>query len=101
MSDRNTDKSIIRHKKLGLEIQMPEITQGGMEKFEEAMRPYNDKDAFSLSIFSGGIVRTAAKLGWLPGISEDVVSEMKPATVEFMAGKIAEYIQQTRTIPPE
>lgn len=94
----------IVHKTLGIDIEMPEILQGQLEEFEVLLQPHvasvND-GSVQLATFNGAVVRSAAKVGWLPGISEDDVSRMKPNHITFIANEISRALIDAREVPPQ
>lgn len=49
---------------------------------------------------SGLYARAAARVGWLGGITEEMVSDWRPGLVSFVVQAIADAIREAREIPP-
>jgi len=90
----------IVHEKLGVNYELPELLQGEMETFEAEYQTFAEARGIQLSVFSGCVVRTAAKIGWLNGLKEEDVAKMNPGAVLFISNHIAEAIMAAREIPP-
>ena len=93
---------LIEHKTYGISIEMPEILQGPLEEFEKSLDiNATSEGSVQLAVFNGSIVRTAVKVGWLPGIDPDKIAGMKPGLVSFLTNKVVRAVQAAREIPPE
>lgn len=88
----------IRHKALGIDIQLSAVTQKMLEDFNRTLRQ-DDTAEVSFAEFSGATVRAAAAAGWLVGIAEEDVDQMSPAAVRFIAAELNEYYSEITTVP--
>ena len=92
----------ITHKGLGIDYELPEVTQGDMEDIEaELTVPTEEEGRIKISTFNGQLVRMGCKLGWLNGLKEDEIRGMKPAAIDYIAEHIALHINEARQIPLE
>ena len=62
---------------------------------------WQKRDFVSSPELAGVYTRTAARLGWLGGISEDDVDTLKPAIVTFISEKVQAAVVESYKIPPE
>ena len=93
---------LVSHKAYGISFEMPEILQGPLEEFEKMLNVNAASEgSIQLAVFNGSIVRTAAKVGWLPEITPDAVDGMKPGLVSFLTKKIVQAVQEAREVSPE
>lgn len=51
--------------------------------------------------YAGQIVRAAAKVGMIPGLTPEQVDDMKPGEVVRLSKKINEAVAEALTIPPD
>lgn len=89
----------LKHEALGVEYRLPEMRQRDVEAFQKAYLS-GVKDCQGVYEKAGLTVRIAARLGWLAGLSEDVVGDMKPSVCLFLHIGIHNAIREATTIPP-
>lgn len=144
----------VKHDGLGLDFEIPDITQGSLERFFEADRAIRkartaeaDDAVEGLAELCAGVVkrlleepprtsspefagrmeylarqalrmasqattadvsgpesngfyvRAAARADWLQDITEAEIVEMRPATVDFLATRVAAAISEARSVP--
>lgn len=94
--------NIIENEALGIAYDLPELTQGRMEDFyRERRRMLEDDDNVSGAEGNGATVRVLARLGWLEGLDEDDIPEMKPAVVFLIAVEFSRIVTEAYEIPGE
>ncbi len=78
---------------------LTDITQGQFEKFSDAM---NGVENLSLPIWNGKAVRAARDAGFFiePVLTDEQVSEAKPGLIRWLAGCIAEVVNEANRIDP-
>ena len=93
----------IEHEGLDLSFELPELTQGRMEDFYRERRKVLDaiEGEPSGAEGNGATVRVLARLGWLEGVEEDDVSDMRPAAVMFLSTEFLGIVQEAYAIPGE
>jgi len=94
----------IQHKKLGIDIEMPEILQGALEDFEKEIHPAIEdinENGLLVAKFNSVLVRAACKVGWLPGFDVESIPTTQPATITFIANNVSEAVTKAREIPPQ
>jgi hypothetical protein len=93
----------IENEALGIAYDLPELTQGRMEDFWLHRRNWLDRieGEPSGAEVNGAIVRVLARLGWLEGVEETDVPEMKPAVVMFIAAEFSRIVAEAYAIPGE
>jgi hypothetical protein len=90
----------LEHKKLGLVIVLPdmeELLQRDVDRYMVEFRKLPD-----VGDYSGRVVKAAAAAGWIcePAMSADMVDEMKPAAVRWLAQQLNALYTDATTIPP-
>jgi hypothetical protein len=73
-----------------------------LREYLGALREMQDRaGAISSPEFVGGIVRAAARCGWLEGIAEDGVPDLPPNAVTWLSEAIQREVAQSYEVPPE
>ena len=92
--------TLIKHKKLGLSVELKDLTQRDLELFYEKRREVNpDPEILTLPEYTGAIIRIASELDWFSERLE--IDDWKPAKVICLHTKIVEVMVEAVTIPPE
>lgn len=91
----------IEQEQLGISYDLPEFLQRDIEAFYATMRELNGNKKQSHIEFNGNLVRTAARLGWLEGITEDGVGDLHPYIVNWLQGEISTAVSAAFDIPGE
>lgn len=94
---------LIEHKTLGVRYELPELTQGKVESFFKKTRELTGKEDGGLSSpeYVGIVVRAAAFIGWLDGLTPDDVANLSPAATIWLSSQIQRAINEASAIPPE
>lgn len=93
--------TLIKHKGLGLSVELKEINQGDLERFYAKQREVGlEPENISLPEFSGEIIRIASELDFF---SERVgnIDDWKPAKVIYLKDELIKAVVEAVTIPPE
>ena len=93
--------TLIKHKGLGLSVEIKEITQRDLERFYEKQREVGlEPENISLPEYSGTIIRIASELDFFSERFEDV-DDWKPAKTIYLKEELVKVIVEAITIPPE
>lgn len=95
----------IKHKKLSLEFELLEITQGMLEKYQIALERYTqetnlqDIEFLAGVVFNGAMVRSAMEAEIL--LDDLDVDSMLPAEVTWLSGQLSKHLTEALTVPSE
>jgi len=86
------------HPKLGT-CEIAEISQGRLEKFQDILKGDTD---LPLAVLYGKMVRAAIAAGILiqPALTDEAVSEAKPALIKWLAIQISDEVAEAQRIDP-
>jgi len=96
---------IIEHEELKLKFELPELTQGMLEKYQISLEQRSeDTDLKNLNIlagvvYNGAVTRAAVDAELLP--SDLDVTAMKPVAVIWLSARISEHIIEAMSISGE
>jgi len=92
--------TLIKHKGLGLSVELKDITQRDLERFSIKRREADlDPNILTLSEYTGAIIRIASELDFF---SEQLdIDDWKPARVIYLHKEMARLIIEAVAIPPE
>jgi len=91
----------IEQEGLGVSYELPDFRQRDVEEFWNIRRELDGGDRLSGTERNGNIVRAAARLGWLEGLKEKDVDDMRPNAVSWLANAIADAIAKAFEVPGE
>jgi len=90
------------HKGLGVSATVPDdLRYRDVEAFFKARRELGGDESISSPEYCGTIVRAAARLGWIEGVDENGVGELKGGAVIWLSGKIQGEVTGAMAVPPE
>ena len=93
---------VFEHKGLGIKFTVPDdLRQRDVEAFFKARRELQGEGDVSSPEYCGIIARVVARLGWVDGIDEDGVGDMKPGAVIWLSRKAQAEVMASIAIPPE
>lgn len=77
-----------------------DLRQRDIDAFFPLLRGVSAAD-LSAPEYAGQIVRAAAKVGMIPGLTPESVDDMKPGEVVKLSKQINEAVAEALTIPPD
>ena len=93
--------TLIKHKGLGLSVELKDLTQRDLERFYEKQREIGlNAENISLPEYSGDLIRIASELDFFSERFESV-DDWKPAKTIFLKDELVKAIIEAVTIPPE
>lgn len=95
----------VKHKKLGIDLILPELNQTKIEQLETELGKYladvENADNIQAAVYSGSIVRAACDAGWITAFSSSEVEGMKPPAVKYLSNEVGVHLLENRKYSDE